>query len=673
MKTIGPFELLDEIGRGAMGVVYRAKDPAIGRLVAIKLIRMDSVSDAPEDEFLRGRLLREAQSAGVLSHPGIVTIYQVAKEGDTAYIAMEYVNGPTLEKLIGPGSPVLSRQAVRDILTQTATALDYAHRRGVVHRDVKPANIMIGEDGQTKICDFGVAKVFGGQRTVTRAGYVLGTPYYMSAEQIQGKPLDGRADQYSLAVIAYRILTGVRPFDAETMETLLFQIIFGESQAAHELNPTLSPRSAEMLRKGLAKKAEERFANCKEFAEAVLRACDLNPDWSPPTPGAAPASYPPREPEPERQAPAVVQVKPVEHPPAAPPERVEAGTEERCRNCGGQVDPGVGLCKFCASFGAAALPPQPVIAGPPPPPPLRPPPRPPPPPPPFVVSGKPTPPVTSGHVPVPKAGPRAPPLETRETGLTPTEKGPWKWWLIFLIVIAAVAVATLAYWNNRPAEPPPIVSEVREPPVAPPAPAEPEQKQASKAPEPEPAPEIRAPLERSPRQNIARETKKVDLPVTKPAPAKPESRAQAVVTPPPPPAKEVTPKDVSRQEIVLLGVSPKEVSRQEVPPKEAPRQEVPPKEAPRQRVVLPPDRYRGPLEGKLTCPGEFAASGAVVIDDSRGCSGKLPDVAAELRVMVNPPDVSVIELPSAANKWQRLVLRMPNRPVPSVTILWELK
>jgi len=613
---------------------------------------MDSVSDSPEDEFLRGRLLREAQSAGVLSHPGIVTIYQVAKEDDTAYIAMEYVNGPTLEKLISPGSPALTRQAVRDLLTQTATALDYAHRRGVVHRDVKPANIMIGEDGQTKICDFGVAKVFGGQKTVTRAGYVLGTPYYMSAEQIQGKPLDGSADQYSLAVIAYRILTGVRPFDAETMETLLFQIIFGESQAAHELNPTLSPQAAEALRKGLAKKAEERFANCKEFADVVLRACDLNPDWNPPAPRAALAAHGPEEPEPERPAPAVVQVRPVEHPLAAPSERVETKTGERCRNCGGQVEPGVGLCKFCASFGAAALPPQPVIALPPPPPPLRPPPRlPPRPPPPLVVPGKPMPPVTSGHVPVPKTGPSAPPFEAPETGRTP-------WWaahragLLGVIAVAAVAVATLAYWKNRPAVPPPIVSEVREQPVAPPAPAEPEQKQVSKAPEPEPAPETKAPVEQPQQQKTARETKKSDLPVVKPEPTKPESRVQ--VTPlPPRSTKEVPPKEAPRQEV--------------------PRQEVPPKETPRQRVVLSPDRYRGPLEGALTCPGEFAASGAVVIDDSRGCSGKLPDVAAELRVTVNPPDVTVIELPSAANKWQRLVLRMPNRPVPSVRIRWELK
>jgi len=640
MKTIGPFELLDEIGRGAMGVVYRAKDPAIGRLVAIKLIRMDSVSDSPEDEFLRGRLLREAQSAGVLSHPGIVTIYSIAKENDTAYIAMEYVNGPTLEKLISPGSPALSRQAVRDILTQTATALDYAHRRGVVHRDVKPANIMIGEDGQTKICDFGVAKVFGGQKTVTRAGYVLGTPYYMSAEQIQGKPLDGKADQYSLAVIAYRILTGVRPFDAETMETLLFQIIFGESQAAHEINPTLSPQAAEVLRKGLAKKAEERFANCKEFVEAVLRACDLNPDWSPPAPGAAPAAHPPKEPEPERQAPAVAQVRPGERPPVAPPEKkVEAETEERCRNCGGQVDPGVGLCKFCASFGAAALPPQPVIAGPPPPPPLRPPsrPLPPPPPPPFVVSGKPTLPVTSGHVSVPKTGPTAPPFEAPKIGRTP-------WWtahrtaLLVAIAVAAVAVATLAYWKNRPTVPPPTVSEVREPPAVPPAPAEPEQKQASKEPEPEPAkPEPAKPRPPEPKPP---EPKPAELEPPEPEPPKPEP-------PKPEPPKPEPPKLKPPERVVVTR-----------PPKE--------------RVLLPPKDYFGPLKGEISCPVEAAASSEVVIYDSR-CSKKLPDVAGDLGVKATTPDVTVVESPSAANKWQRLVLRMPNRPIPSVRIEWEMK
>ncbi len=637
MKTIGPFELLDEIGRGAMGVVYRAKDPAIGRLVAIKLIRMDAVSDSPEDEFLRGRLLREAQSAGVLSHPGIVTIYSIAKENDIAYIAMEYVNGPTLEKLISPGSPALSRQAVRDILTQTATALDYAHRRGVVHRDVKPANIMIDEDGQAKICDFGVAKVFGGQKTVTRAGYVLGTPYYMSAEQIQGKPLDGRADQYSLAVIAYRMLAGIRPFDAETMETLLFQIIFGESQAAHELNRSLPPQAADALRKGLAKKPEDRFANCREFVDAVLRACDLNPDWNPPAPGAPPP--PPRdpdEPEPERQAPAAVPVMPGGHPPAAPLQKVGAETGERCRNCGGQAEPGVGLCTFCASFGVAALPPQPVIAGPPPPPPLRPPTRPlPPPPPPPGLPVKSAPQVTAGNVPVPNATPSAPPLEARETGPAPAGTAGRKALLVGLIVIAAVAVATLAYWKNRPAVSPPIVSEVQEPPVAPPAAVQPEQKPVSKAPEPEPVkPEPPKPKPVKP-EPVKPEPVKLEPP--KLEPPKPKPTVPVVVTPQPAPSP---------------------------PP-------APPK--PKERALLSPEKYRGPLEGALTCPGEFAASSTVVIDDLRSCSQKLPNVAAELRITVNPPDATVVESPSAANKWQRLVLRMPNRAVPSVRIRWELK
>ncbi|MDP2999879.1 MAG: serine/threonine-protein kinase [Bryobacterales bacterium] len=654
MKTIGPFELLDEIGRGAMGVVYRAKDPAIGRLVAIKLIRMDAVSDSPEDEFLRGRLLREAQSAGVLSHPGIVTIYSIAKENDTAYIAMEYVNGPTLEKLISPGSPALSRQSVRDILTQTATALDYAHRRGVVHRDVKPANIMIDEDGQTKICDFGVAKVFGGQKTVTRAGYVLGTPYYMSAEQIQGKPLDGRADQYSLAVIAYRMLTGLRPFDAETMETLLFQIIFGESQAAHEINPSLPPQAADALRKGLAKKPEERFANCREFADGVLRACDLNPDWNPPAPCAPPPPHDPDEPEPERQAPAAVRAGPVTHPPAAARERVGAATGERCSNCGGQVDPGVGLCKFCASFGVAALPPQQVIAGPPPPTRLRPQTRPlPPPPPPPPPAPKPQ--VTSGNVPVPKATPSAPPLEAWETGPTPTGIDLRKAVLIGLIVIAAVAVATFAYWTNRPSDSRSSSAEVREPPIATPARTEPEPSTQVKQAEPEPPkPEPPKP------KPVQPEPPKPKPP--EPEPPKPKPPVQAAATPKPTP-KDVTPKDISREDVVFLGV----------PAKDAPRQEVPRQEVPRQRLMQPPELYRGPLEGALTCPGEFAASSAVVIDDRRSCSQKLPDVAAELRITVNPPDVTVVESPSAANKWQRLVLRMPNRLVPSVRIRWELK
>ena len=193
-----------------MGVVYRAQDPAIGRVVAIKTIRLGDLADAAEQAKLRQRLTREAQSAGVLSHPGIVTIYDVAEQDELAYISMEYVDGPTLERMMVSDPP--DARLVLDILAQTAAALDYAHKRGIVHRDIKPANIMIHERSVAKVTDFGVARIQSHQ--MTQAGSMVGTPNYMSPEQIQGKPVDGRSDQFSLAVIAYELLSGEKPFQA---------------------------------------------------------------------------------------------------------------------------------------------------------------------------------------------------------------------------------------------------------------------------------------------------------------------------------------------------------------------------------------------------------------------------------------------------------------------------
>src|ERR1700738_1362999 len=181
-----------------MGVVYRAQDPAIGRIIAVKTIRLTDLTDPEERQRLRERLFREAQSAGILSHPNIVTIYDIAEESGQACIFMEYVNGPSLERLMTGPAP--DKQTFLTIVQQTAGALDYAHKKGIVHRDIKPANIMIHEDGQAKITDFGVAKIISQQMTL---GSMMGTPNYMSPEQIRGGAVHGQADQFSLAVIAY--------------------------------------------------------------------------------------------------------------------------------------------------------------------------------------------------------------------------------------------------------------------------------------------------------------------------------------------------------------------------------------------------------------------------------------------------------------------------------------
>ena len=171
MDQIGRYKILGEVGRGAMGVVYRAQDPAIGRIVAIKMIRLGDLADPSEHAKLRDRLMREAQSAGILSHPGIVTIYDVGEQDGLAYISMEYVDGPTLERMVVHDPP--DAKLVLEVLTQTAAALDYAHKRGIVHRDIKPANIMIHERAVAKITDFGVARIQSHQ--MTQAGSMVGS------------------------------------------------------------------------------------------------------------------------------------------------------------------------------------------------------------------------------------------------------------------------------------------------------------------------------------------------------------------------------------------------------------------------------------------------------------------------------------------------------------------
>jgi serine/threonine-protein kinase len=267
LTKLGPFEVLEVIGRGGMGTVYRGIDPIIGRPVAIKVIRLLGYNDGEEQAWLKDRLFREARTAGSLRHPGIVTIYHVGEEQDVAYIAMEFVDGPTLHQILDQEPPRDSAMLCR-ILSETAAALDYAHARGLVHRDIKPANIMVNADGVTKVTDFGIAKTTIGQ-TATKTGMILGTPYYMSPEQIRGNTLDGRSDQFALAVVSYEIFTGRRPFQAEQPTSICYQIIHEEPMSPEDLNPALGAEVAEVIKKGLAKEPEGRYSTCTEFT-AVL-------------------------------------------------------------------------------------------------------------------------------------------------------------------------------------------------------------------------------------------------------------------------------------------------------------------------------------------------------------------------------------------------------------------
>ncbi len=269
-----------------MGVVYLASDPTIGRRVAIKTIRIGEASEPAERMRLRERLFREARSAGALSHPGIVTIYDIAEQDDLAFIAMEYVNGSTLDPLLCRHEPPTSDK-IFSILEQTAAAIDYAHQKGVVHRDLKPANIMIDEQGTVKITDFGIAKVTTNEQ-FTMTGVIVGTPHYMSPEQVQGLPVDGRSDQFSLAVIAYEMLTGEKPFVGEQLTTVVYKIVAEEPIPPQRLNPTLGPEIEAVLRKGLAKHPNARYATCGEFVGALKEACRATRGWKALPRGAAP-------------------------------------------------------------------------------------------------------------------------------------------------------------------------------------------------------------------------------------------------------------------------------------------------------------------------------------------------------------------------------------------------
>jgi serine/threonine protein kinase len=269
LAKIGPFDVHELVGRGGMGSVYRAVDPVIGRPVAIKIIRLIGYNDGEEASFLRDRLFKEARAAGRLSHPGIVTIYQVGVEEDLAYIAMEYVDGPTLESCMASAGP-LDPDLLSRALCGTAAALDYAHERAVIHRDIKPSNIMFTTGGVAKVTDFGIAKTMLGH-TTTRTGALLGTPYYMSPEQVGGMNLDGRSDQFALAVIAYQMLTRRRPFQADQVTSICYQIAHVEPACPADLNPALNFGVSGVLSRGLAKNPADRFPTCMEFAGSLIQ------------------------------------------------------------------------------------------------------------------------------------------------------------------------------------------------------------------------------------------------------------------------------------------------------------------------------------------------------------------------------------------------------------------
>ena len=282
METIARYQILEELGRGAMGIVYKARDPAIGRTVAIKAIQLSGVADS-SGRNVRDKLMREAHSAGMLSQPNIVTVYDVLEQDDVAYIVMEYVPGLSLEALLRT-QRLPEPQELLAALRQVADALDYAHRKGIVHRDIKPANIILsdavpGSERVAKIADFGVAKIQALEKTQPDAR--IGTPNYMSPEQIQGLPVDGNSDQFSLGVIVYELLCGVKPFAADTLTALFYQICNAEERPVESLNPLLSEPVGKVMRRVLAKQPDKRFDLCGNFIAALSIALSECPDWTP--------------------------------------------------------------------------------------------------------------------------------------------------------------------------------------------------------------------------------------------------------------------------------------------------------------------------------------------------------------------------------------------------------
>ncbi len=266
---LGRYKVLKELGRGAMGLVYLGKDPTIQRFVAIKTMRLDQIDHDDKLQDVKARFFREAESTGRLSHPNIVTIYDAGEEDDLGYIAMELIEGTPLKQWARKPNLMPVNEVLLTVAT-VADALDYAHQQGVVHRDIKPANIMLTKDRIVKVMDFGIAKMASSSKTQTNI--VMGTPTYMSPEQIAGKKVDGRSDIFSLGIVLFELLTGQLPFTADNLSAVLFSIAHHPHPAIQPLRPDLPPMVQEIVDRALQKELPHRYRRADEFA-SELRAC----------------------------------------------------------------------------------------------------------------------------------------------------------------------------------------------------------------------------------------------------------------------------------------------------------------------------------------------------------------------------------------------------------------
>ena len=260
----GRYRVVKELGKGAMGIVYKAFDPQIDREVALKILRKDRLTD---DEFAR-RFFKEAKAIGRLSHPNIVTVYDVGQDHGTIYIAMEFLEGRPLDEAIKKDG--LKITDIGSIGVQIAEALDYAHKKGVIHRDIKPSNIILNSAGRIKITDFGVAQIED-LLTLhqTQAGAIIGTPVYMPPEQVNGQPVDGRSDLYALGVILYELLTGAKPFTGENFAAIFASVINHTPDEPVKIVSDISKFQSDLIMKSISKEPDRRFQTGREMAEAL--------------------------------------------------------------------------------------------------------------------------------------------------------------------------------------------------------------------------------------------------------------------------------------------------------------------------------------------------------------------------------------------------------------------
>ncbi|MFQ6038545.1 MAG: protein kinase [Candidatus Aminicenantales bacterium] len=268
MEAIGKYRVIGVLGKGAMGIVYKALDPDIDRVVAVKTIRFDLVSEETDRDDLMTRFIREAQAAGRLVHSNIITVYDVGREEDMTYIVMQYVEGRSLQKWIASGKH-FTLEEILHLMLQLCDALEYAHKNGIIHRDIKPANILLDESGKPYIVDFGVARME--MSTITQTGTAIGTPSYMSPEQVRGQKIDSRSDIFSLGVILYELLTGQKPFKGESITTVIYKIINEEAPPPCQVKKDLPREFEGIIRLALAKDPDNRYRSCAELARDLRK------------------------------------------------------------------------------------------------------------------------------------------------------------------------------------------------------------------------------------------------------------------------------------------------------------------------------------------------------------------------------------------------------------------